>query len=89
LVDENIEIKIETISKDEANDLCNRVQNNFDLDEFGGDGDIRIVTVAGWSCPCGGTHVRSTKYLKERNWGVTGIKCKKDVVRVKYGFTQA
>ena len=49
-----------------------------------GDDSIRIVTVAGWACPCGGTHVRSTKDLKQRQWGVVGIKSKKGVVRVKY-----
>lgn len=84
LVEEDIATKIETMSKEAADDLCNRVQDNFNLDDFGG-GDIRIVTVAGWPCPCGGTHVRSTKYLKERKWGVVGIKSKKGVVRVKYG----
>lgn len=83
LVEEDIETKIETMSKQDANDLCNRVQDNFNLDDFG-DGDIRIVTVAGWPCPCGGTHVRSTQDLKTQKWGITGIKSKKGVVRVKY-----
>jgi Ser-tRNA(Ala) deacylase AlaX len=83
LVEEDIETKIETMSKHDANDLCNRVQDNFNLDDFG-DGDIRIVTVAGWPCPCGGTHVRSTQDLKAQKWGITGIKTKKGVVRVKY-----
>ena len=49
---------------------------------------IRIVTVAGLSCPCGGTHVHSTGALKERQWGITGLKSKKGVVRVKYGQQQ-
>ena len=83
LVEEDITTKIETMSKEDANDLCNRVQDNFNLDDFG-DGDIRIVTVAGWPCPCGGTHVRSTRDLKPQKWGITGIKSKKGVVRVKY-----
>lgn len=84
LVEEDIETTIETMSKPDAEEVCNRVQDNFNLDDFG-TGDIRIVTVAGWPCPCGGTHVRSTKHLKERKWGITGIKSKKGVVRVKYG----
>jgi Ser-tRNA(Ala) deacylase AlaX len=46
---------------------------------------VRVVTVAGWNCPCGGTHVRSTGELKERGWCVKGLKCKKGVVRVRYG----
>jgi Ser-tRNA(Ala) deacylase AlaX len=84
LVAEDIETKIETMSKEDAEAVCNRVQENVNLDDFG-DGDIRIVTIAGWPCPCGGTHVRSTKYLKERKWGITGIRNKKGIVRVKYG----
>jgi Ser-tRNA(Ala) deacylase AlaX len=83
-VAEDIETKIETMSKQDAEAVCNRVQENVNLDDFG-DGDIRIVTIAGWPCPCGGTHVRSTKYLKERKWGITGIRSKKGIVRVKYG----
>jgi len=49
-----------------------------------GEGNIRVVTVAGWSSPCGGTHVKSTAELKERGWTITGIKSKKGAVRVKY-----
>ncbi|CAM9736932.1 unnamed protein product [Scytosiphon promiscuus] len=42
----------------------------------------RIVTVAGLSCPCGGTHVRSTRDL----WGtrVTKVKAKKGTLRISY-----
>lgn len=86
LVEEDIATKIETLSREEAELVCNRVQQNFDLSEFSkGDAPLRIVTVAGWPCPCGGTHVRSTAELKKRGWGITGMKCKKGVVRVKYG----
>jgi len=45
---------------------------------------VRIVRVAGWPCACGGTHVNSTSDLKHNNWGITGFKCKKGRVRVKY-----
>jgi Ser-tRNA(Ala) deacylase AlaX len=86
LVEEDIATKIETLSREEAELVCNRVQQNFDLSEFSkGDAPLRIVTVAGWPCPCGGTHVQSTAELKERGWGITGLKSKKGVVRVKYG----
>lgn len=85
MVEEDIETKIETMSKDEAESLC----PNFDLSLFAKEGEpLRIVTVAGWHCPCGGTHVKSTVDLKERQWGITGLKCKKDVVRVKYGYNK-
>mmetsp|Transcript_10991 Transcript_10991/g.16999 ORF Transcript_10991/g.16999 Transcript_10991/m.16999 type:complete len:276 (+) Transcript_10991:146-973(+) len=85
LVDEDIPTKIEALSKNDAETAFNRVAQNFDLSEYG-DEDIRIVTVAGWPCPCGGTHVKSTSDLKERKWGIRGMKSKKGVVRVKYGF---
>ena len=89
LVEEDIPTKIETLSQEQAHEVCNRIADNFDMKDFGGteEGgvDIRVVTVAGFPCPCGGTHVRSTGDLKERGWGITGLKCKKGVVRVKYG----
>ena len=85
LVEENIDTKIEVLSTDKAEEVCNRVaENYFNLKEFG-DETVRIVTVANWPCPCGGTHVKSTGDLKDRNWGITGIKSKKGVVRIKYG----
>jgi Ser-tRNA(Ala) deacylase AlaX len=85
LVSEDIETNIQVLPKEKAEEVCNRVaENYFNLNEFGDD-TVRIVTVAGWPCPCGGTHVKSTGHLKERKWGVTGIKCKKGAVRVKYG----
>ena len=84
LVEEDIVTCIETLSKDEAEERCNRLAQNFDMSLYGND-SVRVVTVAGWPCPCGGTHVKSTGGLKERKWGVTGIKSKKGVVRVKYG----
>ena len=86
LVEEDIETKIETMSREDAELVC----KNFDLSMFAKEGEpLRIVTVAGWHCPCGGTHVKSTKELKERKWRITGIKGKKSVVRVKYGYTSS
>ena len=89
LVDADIPTAIEILPEDQANEVCNRIANNFDMKDFGGGkdepSDIRVVTVANFSCPCGGTHVKSTGDLKERKWGVVGIKNKKGVVRVRYG----
>lgn len=86
LVEQDISTIIETMTKTDAIELCQRVQQQppgtINLDEFGN--EVRMVTVAGWCCPCGGTHVRSTSDLLERKWGVVGIKCKKGVVRVRY-----
>ncbi|CAM9720730.1 unnamed protein product [Ectocarpus sp. 8 AP-2014] len=42
----------------------------------------RIVTVAGLSCPCGGTHVRSTREMEGVR--ITKVKAKKGTLRVSY-----
>jgi len=83
LLNEDTETKIEALPQDEADKLCNRLAKNFNMSDYG-EGNIRVVTVAGWSSPCGGTHVKSTAELKEGGWTITGIKSKKGVVRVKY-----
>lgn len=87
LVEEDLETKIELMSKEDADTVCNRQAQNFDMDIFSDKrtGEIRVVTVAGFPCPCGGTHVRRSADLKERQWGVTAIKSKKGIVKVKYG----
>lgn len=86
LVEEDIATEIALVSRQEANELCNRQAENFDMDVFAGkDGTVRVVTVAGFPCPCGGTHVRSTKELAANGWGITGFRSKKGLVRVKYG----
>jgi len=84
VIDENIGTKIESLTKAQADIVCNRIQQNFDFSSYGTD-EIRIVTVGGWPCPCGGTHVRSTGMLKGRGWKILDLKCKKGIVRVRYG----
>mmetsp|Transcript_23846 Transcript_23846/g.36782 ORF Transcript_23846/g.36782 Transcript_23846/m.36782 type:complete len:174 (+) Transcript_23846:678-1199(+) len=83
LLEEDIPTKIEMMSKIEADRKCNRLAQNFDFSDHPEE-TVRIVTVANFPCPCGGTHVRSTGELKGSRWGIKGIKCKKDVVRIKY-----
>ncbi|KAL7427104.1 hypothetical protein ACHAXM_000705 [Skeletonema potamos] len=89
LIDEDIHTQIQTLPVDEAEELCNHLAQNFNMSDFTSPLDenpsVRVVTVAGWNCPCGGTHVRSTGVLKERGWCVKGLRCKKGVVRVRYG----
>lgn len=89
LVEADIATEINNVPRPEAEEICNRntgVENYFKLREtFKEDEDVRIIRVAGNPCPCAGTHIRSTGELKERNWGITGFRCKKGVVRVKYG----
>lgn len=89
LIDEDIHTQIQTLPMDEAEELCNRLAQNFNMKDFSSSTDenpsVRVVTVAGWNCPCGGTHVKSTGVLKERGWCVKGLRCKKNIVRVRYG----
>jgi Ser-tRNA(Ala) deacylase AlaX len=85
LVQEDITTEIRVVDRKVAQEECARLQENFNIDDFTSEQEVRIVTVAGWTCPCGGTHMKSSKDLFERRWGVTGLKCKKGVVRVKYG----
>ena len=90
IVDEDILLKIETVPVEEADKLCNRRAQNFNVKEFVDEHDpnpqVRVVSVGDdITCPCGGTHIRSTGELKGRSWGVKGLKCKKGVVRVRYG----
>ncbi|VEU38179.1 unnamed protein product [Pseudo-nitzschia multistriata] len=89
LVEFDIATEITTVSRSDAEEICNNMtggQDYFQLTKmFKEDENVRIVRVAGWPCPCGGTHVKSTGELKKRNWGITGFRCKKGVVRVKYG----
>ncbi|KAL7462844.1 hypothetical protein ACHAXS_003216 [Conticribra weissflogii] len=89
LIDQDIPTQIQTLPAKEAETLCNRLAQNFNISDFislsDPDPKVRVVAVAGWFCPCGGTHVRSTGELKERGWGVKGLRCKKGVVRVRYG----
>ena len=84
LLEEDIPTEIVVLDKGEAQTQCDRVRENyFNLSEFG-DEPVRLVTVAGWTCPCGGTHVKSTGPLRERKWGITGLKFKKGVLKIKY-----
>jgi len=85
ILEEDIPTVIATLPKDQAQAECNRLAQNFDLTDY--EHDVRVVTIAGWSCPCGGTHVASTSLLKPNQWTVLGIKSKKNVVRIKYGMT--
>mmetsp|Transcript_4985 Transcript_4985/g.9523 ORF Transcript_4985/g.9523 Transcript_4985/m.9523 type:complete len:280 (+) Transcript_4985:25-864(+) len=81
LCKEDIPTTICMMTKEEAEKELNRTQKNFDFEVFS-DPEVRIVGVAGFRCPCGGTHVRSTKELED--FTVTGLKVKKGKTKVKY-----
>lgn len=88
LVDQDLPTDIKVLPRDEAQAICDRVAENYTnlQAQFGAEDHVRLVTVAGWPCPCGGTHIKSTGVLKDRKWGITGFRNKKGVVRVKYGM---
>ena len=93
LVDEDIPTNIQLLNRDDAERLCNKEAPTvlFDANAFTGDpttGCVRVVTVAGYPCPCGGTHVKSSGDLRDHGWAIIGLKCKSQVVRVKYGRTK-
>ena len=85
LVQEDIDTTIQTLSKENAEEVCNNIAQNFDFSDYPGD-TVRVVSLANFPCPCGGTHAKSTGDLKDRGWGIKGpIKSKKGVVRIRYG----
>lgn len=88
MVATDIPTEINSVPRPEAEELCNREAGGEDYfklrQTFREDETVRIVSVAGLPVPCGGTHVKSTGELKGRKWGITGFRCKKGVVRVKY-----
>jgi len=71
IVHEDIATTIESLPLAQAEAELNAVQENFDLSVFK-DPEVRVVGVAGFRCPCGGTHVRSTRLL--RGYTVLGFK---------------
>ena len=86
LLEGDAETEIQNVSRSEAEEICQDDDNRYKIkDTFQEDETVRIVKVAGMSVPCGGTHIKSTGLLKQRNWGIVGFRCKKGVVRVKYG----
>lgn len=77
IIAENIATQIEYVDKARAQEMCpdmNLANYPFDV--------VRVVTVAGLACPCGGTHVKSTSDLGKIT--VTKIKIKKGVCKIQY-----
>lgn len=66
-------------NKDDLHKYCDFVPGYIPKDK-----PVRIVTVAGYNCPCGGTHVKNLHELGEVK--VTKIKVKSGNVRVSYGL---
>jgi len=76
LISASIPTEIKTASREEAALNC-----RMDLSAY--PDTVRVVTLAGFSIPCGGTHVANTQELGE-GWKIGKIKKKKDMFRVPY-----
>jgi Ser-tRNA(Ala) deacylase AlaX len=79
LVGSDVATEVEVMSREDAAVKC-----NYDTTNSPGSGDLRVVSIAGMPCPCGGTHVESTKNLQGLE--VTKVKKKKDIYKVSYKF---
>jgi Ser-tRNA(Ala) deacylase AlaX len=47
---------------------------------------VRIVTVAGCDCPCGGTHIQSTEDIHGEDLTISKIKRKKNILKISYSL---
>lgn len=77
MISEKIDTQVEFLSNTEAGELC-----QSDLSSY--PAQVRVVTVAGNPCPCGGTHVANTEQLAGLE--VTKAKIKKKVLKISYLF---
>lgn len=86
LITEGIESKFVIISEEEAHALLpeSEVSSSFPVPSTSENSKlIRVVTIAGSSCPCGGTHVQNTRELEGLQ--VTKIRKKKMTLKISYG----
>ena len=75
IVEEAIPTNIFMEERDAAAELCG-------IDTSGYPHVVRIVDVAGHPCPCGGTHVKTTKELG----GLDVLKCKKKKKNIRISY---
>ena len=75
IISEDIPTDVCIVGKAEAGEMCGCDTSSYpDV--------VRVVTVAHHPCPCGGTHVVSTKQLGRIH--VTRVKRKKSNLKVSY-----
>jgi Ser-tRNA(Ala) deacylase AlaX len=80
LIEKNDAVKTEYLAYEEAKRACGGHLPSYispDAEEL-----PRIVTVGELGCPCGGTHVKSSKELKRVT--VVGLRVKKGATRISY-----
>jgi len=75
LVEADIPTTVELLSRDDAGTKCGCDTSTYPP-------QVRVVSVGDRPCPCGGTHIKSTKDLGCVN--VTKVKKKKNVYKVSY-----
>jgi Ser-tRNA(Ala) deacylase AlaX len=80
LIEQNDVVKAEYLAYEDAKRACGGSLPSYvspDAEE-----SPRVVTVAGCGCPCGGTHVKSSKELKRVT--AVGFRVKKGQTRIRY-----
>lgn len=75
IISEKLETKVYFLDNEEAARRC-----GMDLTKY--PAIVRVVEVAGFPCPCGGTHVTDTSQLRKVT--VTKVKLKNKLIRVSY-----
>lgn len=75
LIEEKIETEIKTMNKIDAGTLCKCDTSTYP-------DEVRVLIVASFPCPCGGTHVTNTSEFGDVK--VTKCKKKKDLVKISY-----
>jgi Ser-tRNA(Ala) deacylase AlaX len=80
LVRADITTTVEQLSREDASAKCGCNTTSYPE-------SVRVVTVGGLPCPCGGTHVKSTKDLQEVT--VSKVKKKKDIYKVSYTISMS
>lgn len=75
VVEEKIETEIKMMSQEDAGILCKCDTSTYP-------DEVRVLIVASFPCPCGGTHVTNTSEFGEVK--VTKCKKKKDLVKISY-----
>ena len=79
VITDDIGTVVEALTAEETGARCDCDSSSYPLGESG---TIRVVTIGGMPCPCGGTHVKSTKELQ--GLSVTKVKKKKDIYKISY-----
>jgi Ser-tRNA(Ala) deacylase AlaX len=85
LIEESIPTKVAQVEAQKLDEACPPSALPPDRAQWGS-GWVRVVTVGGQGCPCGGTHVRDTKELGRVR--VEAVKVKGKVTRVSYTLEQ-